>query len=85
MDVLKLFLINFLNLYQLAILVRVLLSWFPNAQNNRFGFFIHQTTEPYLGFLRRFIPNAGIFDLSPLIGMLLLGLLQELLAGRSFF
>lgn len=71
-----------INIYQILILVRVLMSWIPNSQNNRFGQIIYQLTEPLLGSLRRILPNAGIFDLSPLIAFFLLGLLQQFLAGQ---
>jgi len=34
--------------------------------------FLRDVSEPYLGLFRRFIPPIGMFDLSPMIGIILL-------------
>jgi YggT family protein len=34
--------------------------------------FLRDVCEPYLGLFRRFIPPIGMFDLSPMIGIILL-------------
>jgi YggT family protein len=34
--------------------------------------FLRDVTEPYLGLFRRFIPPIGMFDLSPMIALILL-------------
>jgi YggT family protein len=58
------------DLYLLAIFARMVLSWFP-MQRDGLGAQLHSVlfsiTEPVLGPLRRAIPRAGMFDLSPLI------------------
>ena len=79
MNSIKSFLIYTLDIYQLIILVRVLMSWFPESMNNRFGYIIHSLTEPLLGFIRNLMPRTGMVDLSPLIAFFLLSLLQELI------
>ena len=79
MNSIKPFLIYALNIYQLVILVRVLMSWFQGSMNNRFGYFIYSITEPLLGFIRNLMPRTGMLDLSPLIAFFLLSLLQELI------
>lgn len=47
--------------------------------------FLRDAAEPYLAFFRRFIPPLGMFDLSPIIGILALqiigGLVVNLVAG----
>lgn len=60
--------------YILAIVVRMVLSWFPASD----GFvadierLLGRFTEPVLGPLRRAIPPLGALDLSPLILLLFL-------------
>lgn len=60
--------------YILAIVVRMVLSWFPASD----GIFadlerlLRRVTEPLLGPLRRAIPPLGALDLSPLILLLFL-------------
>ena len=63
----------------LAIFVRVLLSWFPQAGNNAFGAIIWQLTEPILAPIRRVLPRVGMFDFTPMVALFLLWLLRELL------
>ena len=79
--------------YIILIFVRVLLSWIPRMPYNRwlsaFVDFVHQVTDPYLNFFRRFLPPIGgggmAFDLSPIIAIILLfiaqGVIVALIAG----
>jgi YggT family protein len=77
------FLMNFLRfvLYglELLILARVLLSWVDPAGRGRLAAFIIQTTEPILAPVRRALPRTGMFDLSPLIVILVLGVILRAL------
>jgi YggT family protein len=43
--------------------------------------FLVDTTEPFLGPLRRVIPPLGRMDISPLIAFLILWLFQAAIAG----
>ena len=65
----------------LAILGRVLLSWFPAAQGSGFARVLYDVTEPILGPLRRVIPPIGMIDLSPLIAIILLQVLGRILVS----
>ena len=64
-----------LDLYIWIIIIGVILSWLVafNVVNtqNRFvytvGDMIHRLTEPVQGRIRRFIPNLGGLDISPLL------------------
>lgn len=75
------FLANFLRFMLIAlwllILARVLLSWVDPGGRSRLGAFIIQTTEPLLGPVRRLLPQTGMFDFSPLIVLLVLGVLMR--------
>jgi YggT family protein len=61
----------------LVILARVILSWVDPAGRSRFAPFIISTTEPILAPVRRALPKTGMFDLSPLIVLLVLGVLMR--------
>ncbi len=77
------FLMNFLRFVilglELVILARVLLSWIDPQGRSRFAAFIIQTTEPILAPVRRLLPRTGMFDLSPLIVILVLGVILRTL------
>jgi YggT family protein len=76
-----LFLANFLRFLLIAlwllIFARVILSWIDPMGRTRFGAFIIQTSEPLLAPIRRILPKTGMFDLSPLIVLLVLGTLMR--------
>ncbi|HSL97714.1 MAG TPA: YggT family protein [Candidatus Deferrimicrobiaceae bacterium] len=59
----------------LAVLGRVLISWVDPTGRNSASAFLIQLTEPILAPVRRFMPRAGMFDFSPLIVILILGVL----------
>jgi YggT family protein len=64
---------------QIALLVRVVLSWFrpnPGAWYVRWAF---RLTEPFLAPLRRVIPSVGMMDITPIVAWFLLGLIQSAL------
>jgi YggT family protein len=68
---------NLVLLYQLAIILRIILSWFPLKDGGvvaRISDLLVTITEPVLGPLRRILPRTGVIDLSPLIALLLLQL-----------
>ncbi len=65
-----------LMLFQLAILARVLLSWFPNIdRDNPIVRFLYQVTEPVLKPVRDLLPNTAGIDFSPLIVLLIISVL----------
>ncbi|MFB9769427.1 YggT family protein [Lactiplantibacillus modestisalitolerans] len=59
-------------LYQLAIVVYILMSWFPGAYNTGIGRFLGRICEPFLSVFRRFIPTIAGLDFSPIIALLVL-------------
>jgi YggT family protein len=78
------FLANFLRFLViglwLLILARVLLSWIDPGGRTRLGAFVISTTEPILAPIRRILPPTGMFDLSPLIVLLILGAIMRYVA-----
>jgi YggT family protein len=75
--------------YIILIFIRVLLSWIPRMPYNptlrAVVDFVHQTTDPYLNVFRRFLPPLGgrgfALDLSPIIAIILLLVLQGVVVG----
>ena len=73
-----------LSIYLLVLLVRVLLSWFPNLDwSNPVLSGVSAITDPYLNAFRGLIPPVGGLDLSALLAFLALQLSQSLLASAS--
>ncbi|HEY9664135.1 MAG TPA: YggT family protein [Allocoleopsis sp.] len=70
----------FLNIYFVLILIRVLLSWFPNVNwmNPPFST-LSQMTDPYLNLFRSIIPPLGGIDFSPMLAILLLQFVAQTL------
>ncbi len=64
-------------LYQLAIVVYILMSWFPGAYNTRVGPSLGQICEPFLSVFRRFIPACAGLVFSPIIALLVLQLAES--------
>lgn len=64
----------------LAIIARVILSWFPIGPSSPFAPIaraIFQITETMLGPVRRAVPLAGPLDLSPIIVILFLQIVVQ--------
>ncbi len=57
----------------LLVLGRFLLSWFDPAGRSQPARFLFMATEPLLGPMRNVIPSAGMFDLSGLLVLVVLG------------
>lgn len=68
-----------LNIYQLLLLARVLMTWLPNLDpNNPIARFLYQVTEPVLAPIRSVLPPLGGIDLSPLVVFLGISVLMQL-------
>lgn len=71
-------------LYQVVIVVRIIMSWFPVSQGPMASvqYWLVRVTEPVLGPVRRFLPPLGGLDLSPIVVLLALQIVvQGLLLG----
>jgi YggT family protein len=73
-----------LSIYTLVLLVRVLLSWFPNLDwSNPVLSTVSSITDPYLNAFRGLIPPLGGLDLSAIVAFIVLQLAQSLLEVAS--
>ena len=61
----------------LLVLGRVLISWIAPTGQSRVASFLVQATEPLIAPVRRVIPPTGMFDLSSLVVLLVLGALSR--------
>ena len=76
--------LQILKIYSYVVIANVVISWLVafNVLNtqNRFVYsildFTYRLTEPFLNRIRRFIPNLGAFDISPIILLLLIWFIE---------
>ncbi|MCQ8781938.1 YggT family protein [Mangrovibrevibacter kandeliae] len=76
-----------LNIYWWIVILSAILSWLyafniVNAGNpfvDAVGSFLYRMTEPLFRVIRRFLPNLGGLDLSPLVVLLGIFLLQRVI------
>lgn len=63
----------------LAIMARIMLSWFRFDPYHPLSLFLYRVTEPILGFFRGIIPPIGMIDISPIVAIVVLGIVQQML------
>ena len=76
--------LQILKLYSYIVIANVIISWLVafNVLNtrNRFVYSVleltYRLTEPFLNKIRRFIPNIGTLDISPVILLLLIWFIE---------
>jgi uncharacterized protein YggT (Ycf19 family) len=72
----------FATVYTLVIVVHILMSWVQPKYSpwvNRIQRFLYDVSEPYLRLFRRILPSLGPVDLSPIIAVVVLGVLAKVL------
>ena len=80
------FLIFALQIYNLIVIARVLLSWFPNIdRSNPIVVLLYELTEPVLQpireLLRRQFPNSGPMDFSPIVLWIIIIILMRVIGA----
>lgn len=71
-----------ISIYSLMLLVRVLLTWFPNVDwSNPLFSTLRQLTDPYLNLFRSIVPTFGGMDFSPILALFALQFLQRALVS----
>jgi YggT family protein len=81
MDTIRSFVDVFIFVYVLLILAYILTSWIRLPYSpwlNRIQRFLYDVCEPYLRIFRRVIPTFGPLDLSPMVGVIVLLVVQSL-------
>lgn len=76
---------NLFLVFMIVIFIRILISWFPRRPDNPIlnGIihFAEQTADPYLNIFRSFIKPIGMFDISPIIAIFVLIIVQAILVN----
>jgi len=68
-------LLRFIRIYSFALIIYILMSWFPGARESQFGYILGRICEPYLEPFRKIIPPIGMIDISPIVAILVLNYL----------
>lgn len=69
------------DLYMIVLLIRVIVSWVRFDPRHPLVHLLYSVTEPVLAPIRSVLPDTGGLDLSPVVAMLLLSLLERILLG----
>ncbi|RID87249.1 YggT family protein [Peribacillus asahii] len=69
--------VTLIEVYSIALIIYILMSWFPNARESAVGQFFAKVCEPYLEQFRKFIPPLGMIDISPIVAILVLNLAKS--------
>jgi YggT family protein len=72
---------GFLTVYLLLITIRIIFSWGNVSYSNRVMRFLVNATDPVLLPMRRLVPPLGVFDISPLVVILIIYLLRTAVAA----
>ena len=73
-----------LSLMILLFIFRIVLTWYPQVNLNRFPFnLVAWPTEPFLVPLRKLVPPLGGVDITPIIWVGIFSLLREILLGQQ--
>ena len=79
--------VQIINLYKFVLLIYIIATWLISFNiintSNRFVYsameFLYRLCEPSLRLVRKYVPNFGNIDISPIIVYLLLWFMQSLL------
>jgi len=78
------FVIRLIDFYKILVFVWCILSWIPMRAEGILADVAHAIdtlVSPYINLFRRFIPPFGGLDFTPILAIIVLGLLQRLIIG----
>ncbi|HJV34308.1 YggT family protein [Geomonas sp.] len=73
-----------LTIYKYILLASVVISWVNADPYNPIVNFIYRATEPVLRRVRRYMPDTGALDLSPLVVFVLIYLVQIVVFDTAY-
>ena len=73
-----------LEAYVLVIIARSLISWVSPDPSNPVVRFLYRATEPVLRPIRRHMPNLGGLDLSPVVAIVGIIIIQKVLSSLAY-
>jgi YggT family protein len=71
----------FLQIMMWAIIIRAVLSWFDPRAQNPVSRALIEFTEPIVAPIRSIMPRMGMIDLSPMIAIFVIFVLQQMIAS----
>ncbi len=72
-------------IYSYILIIRVLLTWFPNLDwSNPVLSSISAITDPYLNLFRGIIPAIGGIDISPILAFVVLNFAENILRSLTY-
>jgi uncharacterized protein YggT (Ycf19 family) len=74
----------FISVYSFVILLYIISSWVRLPYSpwlNRIQRFLYDVSEPYLRIFRRLLPSMGPLDLSPMVGLIMLIVIDRVVTG----
>jgi YggT family protein len=75
---------TFIQIYSALLIIRILLTWFPNVNMYNQPFLaLTQITDPYLNLFRSIIPPLGGMDFSPMLAFIVLNLVSSFLGALA--
>ena len=80
MGFVRLFLSMFVQASSTLLLIYCVMSWFV-PYDSKIRMWVASIVDPMLDPIRRFMPDSGRLDFSPIVLMVILQLIQRLIAG----
>lgn len=74
-------LLTILNIYSFVLFGRAIMSWFDPTFNSQIGRILYDVTEPVIAPIRQVIPPIAGLDLSIMVTIFLVIILQRLVAS----
>ena len=77
------FLLILIRILYIAITGRAIISWFPIDPHNPLVRVLYEVTEPVLAPLRRVIPRIGLIDITPMIAIIVLLIIESAISQQA--
>jgi YggT family protein len=74
-----------LTIYKYILIAACVLSWVNPDPYNPVVNFIYRVTEPILRKIRRYMPNTGALDISPIVAFALIYIIQIVLFDTAIY
>jgi YggT family protein len=71
----------FLQILTWSIIARALMSWLPIDQSSPLVQMLFRVTEPIIDPIRKVMPQTGMLDLSPMVAIIVLIVMEQLVAS----
>ncbi|MDP2624979.1 MAG: YggT family protein [Candidatus Peregrinibacteria bacterium] len=79
MEFLIYFIDTFFQLLSVAIIARILMSWFRANPTSGFYQFVISVTDPVMNLAKKVTPRAGMLDFSPIIALIAIDIINAVL------